>query len=367
MSHKGPTLHYIVPLETGSGGVDCSLVDDEYDKRFESGDGTIGIELTQLASGNSLASVGLGLWKIENEVTASVVQTAIDCGYRHFDAACDYGNEREAGDGFTQAIGDGKVSREELWITSKLWNTYHRAEHVRPALERTLKDLQQDYLDLYLMHFPISQQYVDFDARYPPGWFDDPDAAQPCMKPDNIPLVETWQAMEELVSDGLVREIGVCNFNTALLRDLMNQASVQPAMLQIELHPYLCQDKLVRFCHESNIAVTGFSPLGAQSYFQLNMAETSESVIEQTAIKDIAAKHNRTPAQVVLRWGVQRGTAIVPKTTSEARLKENIALFDFELGDDDMAAISALDRHRRFNDPGDFCEAAFNTYFPIYD
>ncbi len=312
-------------------------------------------------------SVGLGLWKIENHLTAGVVQTAIDCGYRHFDSACDYGNEKEAGDGFSAAIASGKVKRDDLWITSKLWNTYHNAQHVRPALERTLQDLQVDYLDLYLMHFPIAQAYVPFDKRYPPGWFDDPDATSPAMKPDNVPLIETWQAMQELVTAGLVREIGVCNFSTALLRDLCNQASIKPAMLQVELHPYLVQEKLVRFCRESEIAVTGFSPLGAQSYFQLNMAQADEAVIEQEVVKAIASAHHKTPAQVVLRWGVQRGTAIVPKTTSESRLKENIALFDFELSDEEMTQISNLDRHRRFNDPGDFCESAFNTFFPIYD
>ncbi len=329
--------------------------------------GTIGFENITLASGREVPSVGLGIWKIENQVTAEVVQNAIDCGYRHFDSACDYGNEVEAGEGFAKAIADGKVTREDLWITSKLWNTYHRAEHVRPALERTLQDLQMDYLDLYLMHFPISQAFVPFEKRYPPGWFDDPDAANPGLKADNVPLIETWQAMEELVSAGLVREIGICNFSTALLRDLCNQATIKPALMQIELHPYLVQEKLVRFCLESEIAVTGFSPLGAQSYFQLNMAQADESVIEQPTIKEIAAAHGRTPAQVVLRWAVQRGISIVPKTTNVDRLKENIALFDFELTDDEMAKISGLDRHRRFNDPGDFCESAFNTFFPIYD
>ncbi|QGJ69944.1 4-dihydromethyl-trisporate dehydrogenase [Planctomycetales bacterium 10988] len=314
-----------------------------------------------------MPSVGLGLWKIEKEKTAEVVKSAIDVGYRHFDSACDYGNEVEAGDGLSQAMQSGTVSREDLWVTSKLWNTYHRKEHVRPALLKTLKDLRLDYLDLYLIHFPISLRFVPFEERYPPEWFYDPHSSNPHMEADNVPILETWQAMEELVEEGLVREIGVCNFNISLLRDLMNSAKLKPAMLQVELHPYLTQEKLVRFCKESDIAVTGFSPLGAQSYFSLNMAEADEAVIQQPVVVEIAKKHDRTPAQVVLRWGVQRGTAIVPKTTKTERLKENLALFDFELSEAEMETISALNRDRRFNDPGHFCEAAFNTFFPIYE
>ena len=151
------------------------------------------------------------------------------------------------------------------------------------------------------------------------------------------------------------------------MRDLLNQADVPPAMLQIEMHPYLTQEKLTRFCHESKIGVTAFSPLGAQSYFQLNMAEASESLLENDLIKEIASQHRRSPAQVLLRWGVQRGTAVVPKTCNLERLKENIAIHDFELTNAEMSSITGLDRNRRFNDPGDFCEPAFNTFFPIYE
>ena len=138
-------------------------------------------------------------------------------------------------------------------------------------------------------------------------------------------------------------------------------------MLQVELHPYLVQEKLVRFCKDSSIAVTGFSPLGAQSYFSLGMADKSEAVLEQEIVKQIATLKNRTPAQVVMRWAIQRGTAVVPKTSNPKRLKENISLFDFQLDEEEMSKLSSLDRHRRFNDPGDFCESAFNTFFPIYE
>ncbi|MBI1315226.1 aldo/keto reductase [bacterium] len=325
---------------------------------------TISIELT---SGRQLPAVGMGFWKVGRDVAADVTTQAIECGYRHLDCACDYGNETEVGHGIAAAVKSGLVTREQLWVTSKLWNTYHRPEHVRAACERSLRDLQLEYLDLYLIHFPIALQFVPFEDRYPPEWFFDPDAFQPQLEPDRVPIHETWQAMEELVAACLVREIGVCNFGVSLLRDLLACAKIPPAVLQVELHPYLTQEKLLRFCRESGIAVTGFSPLGAQSYFALNMAQQDESVLESEPVRRIAAAHDRTPAQVVLRWAVQRGTAVVPKTSRVERMRENLSINDFSLTDDEMAAISALNRNRRFNDPGDFCEAAFNTFFPIYE
>ena len=324
------------------------------------------MEYQTLNTGHKLPMVGLGLWKIEKNITAQTIVSAVESGYRHLDSACDYGNEEEAGKGLHEVLNQG-ILRKDLWITSKLWNTYHRAEHVRPALLRTLRDLQLDYLDLYHMHFPIALKYVDFDLRYPPEWLYDPKADQPRMELDSVPLLETWQAMEALVEEGLVRDIGICNFGTALLRDILASAKIRPSVLQIELHPYLCQKNLLRFCMEEDIAVTGFSPLGAQSYFQLNMAEAGDSVIEQPSIQDIAKAHNRTPAQVVLRWGIQRGVSIVPKSSNPKRLRENIALFDFKLSDTEMKTINALDCDRRFNDPADFGPAAFNTFLPIYD
>lgn len=321
----------------------------------------------KLAGGDMMPSVGLGLWKIDRESTAEAVYRAIEIGYRHIDAACDYGNEYEAGDGIRRAIDDGLVTREELWVTSKLWNTYHRAEDVSTALEKTLSDLELDYLDLYHIHFPISLAYVPFEKRYPPGWFFDPDAEDPKMVEVPVPILETWQAMIDLQKEGLVRNLGVCNFGVSLIRDLMASSMVRPAVLQVELHPYLTQEKLLRFCAEHEIHVTGFSPLGAQSYFAIGMAEEGEGVLDRAETKAIAEQVGKTPAQVLLRWGIQRGTSIVPKTSRVDRMKENLDLFDFELSQEQMDSLSALNQNRRFNDPGDFGEKAFNTFFPIYE
>jgi len=311
--------------------------------------------------------VGLGLWKIEKPAVAGLVVEAVRAGYRHLDSACDYGNEAEAGDGIRQVLSAGLCRRDDLWVTSKLWNTFHDPRHVRPACERTLHDLGLDHLDLYLVHFPIALAYVSPEIRYPPGWFHDPRAAQPRMQPVRVPLADTWGAMEGLVQAGLVRNIGVCNYGVSLLRDLLASARVRPAVLQVELHPSLTQEKLLRFCRDERVAVTAFSPLGAPSYVPLGMATAADSVLEHPAVVAAARAVGRTPAQVVLRWAVQRGTGVIPKTSRPERLRENIAIFDFELSVDQMAAISALDRGLRFNDPGVFCEVAFNTFFPIYE
>jgi D-xylose reductase len=312
-------------------------------------------------------SIGLGLWKIVNDQCAETVYNAIKLGYRHLDSACDYGNEVEVGQGITRALTDGLCSREELTITSKLWNTYHSPEHVKPALEKILTDLNLDYLDSFLIHFPIAQAFVPFEERYPPEWFYDPEADNPTMKLVQVPLADTWRAMEDLVHQGLVKRIGVCNYNSGLLHDLMSYATIKPAELQIESHPYLTQEPLIRLAKNYGMAVTAFSPFGALSYLELAMADADESVLTQEVITRAANKYNKTPAQIVLRWGLQRGCSVITKTTKTERLQENLDVFDFALADDEMAAISALNKNRRFNDPGKFCESAFNTFYPIYD
>lgn len=325
------------------------------------------VDCLPLKWGAKLPSVGFGFWKVDKDQTAQVCYDAIQVGYRHLDCACDYGNEEEVGQGIQRAISDGLVDREDLWVTSKLWNTYHAPEHVRMACEKSLADLQLDYLDLYLIHFPLAQRYVPIETRYPPGWFYDPDVANPVVEEARVSVQETWQALEELTKEGLVRNIGICNFGTSQIRDLLTYAHIRPAVLQVETHPRLTQPKLLRYCQQEKIAYTAFSPLGAQSYYSLNMADASESLLEHSVVKTIAEQVERTAAQVLLRWGVQRGTAVIPKTSSKERMVENIQVFDFELSKDHMRLLDGLDEGRRFNDPGDFGEAAFNTYLPIYE
>ena len=293
-----------------------------------------------------MPAVGFGLWKLDNDKAADLVYSAIKSGYRHLDCAADYGNEKQVGEGIARAIAEGLCCREDLWITSKLWNTYHRQEHVQAACKKSLTDLGIDYFDLYLVHFPIALKYVDFDDRYPPEWLFNPQDEHPSMEIDAVPLSETWAAMEMLVELQLVRQIGVCNYSAVLLHDLMSYARIKPSMLQIESHPYLTQEALVRTAKSYNIAVTAFSPLGALSYVSLDMATAGDSVLTESVVIKAANRANVTPAQVVLRWGVQRGTAVIPKTSKPERLVENLSLFHFSLTDEEMDAISALNQNR---------------------
>lgn len=314
-----------------------------------------------------MPDIGFGLWKISPDHCAEVVYEAVKSGYRHFDSACDYGNETQVGEGLQRAMREGLCAREDLWITGKLWNTYHHPDHVRAAMNKSLSDLKLDYLDLYLIHFPIALAYVPFETRYPPEWTYDPSAVIPVMQPAKVSLQKTWRAMEQLKTSGHVKHIGICNYNSGLLHDLMNYAIEPPEMLQIESHPYLTQERLIKLAQQYGIEVTAFSPLGATSYFELEMADQHESVLAHPAIKAAAARTLKTAAQIVLRWGLQRGTSLVVKSVNAERMRENLSLGDFELTAAEMAAISELNINRRFNDPGDFCEAAFGTFYPIYD
>lgn len=173
--------------------------------------------------------------------------------------------------------------------------------------------------------------------------------------------------MEELVGKGLVKHIGSCNIGTSMLRDCWNYAKIKPAVLQIEMNPYCVQKKLLRLCKDKGMAVTAYSSLGAGSYIELGMATQQDSCLEEPIVKQLSDKYKKSLAQIVLRWAVQRGTAIIPKSVKEERIIENISLFDFALTEDEMSGISDLDRNKRYNDPGNYAEPAFKCFFPIFD
>lgn len=312
-----------------------------------------------------MPAVGFGTWKVEKQSAAQLVEDAIRMGYRHIDCACDYGNEVEVGRGLSQSLRAGLCTRQELWITSKLWNTYHRPEHVRAACERTLQDLGLEYLDLYLIHFPISLKFVPFEVRYPPEWIHDPLSEKPQMELEDVDIVQTWRAMESLVEAGLVRCIGVANFSMQLLQHLCSVSRIRPQVNQIELHPFLAQEQLVRFCQSMGLAVIAFSPLGAGSYVSIDMASADESILQHPLVLELAEKYGKTAAQIILRWGLDRGYAVIPKSSRPERQAENLRISDFALAPEEVTAVAALNRNRRFNDPGVFCQD-WGAFCPIF-
>ena len=303
-----------------------------------------------------------GMWKLSTPEES--VYNAIKTGYRRLDGACDYGNEEAVGRGIQRAIDDGLCTREDLYITSKLWNTYHDPKHVPLALERSLRDLGLDYVDEYLVHFPISLEYVPFDEKYPPEWTNS--EGKMVVVPNDIN--KTWQAMENLVDTGKTRHIGLSNFNCQHIRQVLSIARIQPTSLQIECHPHLSQEKLIRFARDvAHMRVSVFSPLGAISYLSLSMATDQDVLLENPVLVEIAKKHNKTSAQVILRWAVQRNTLPICKSDNIERMAKNRSLYDFYLFKEDVDAIDTLNLNRRYNDPGEFCERAFGTFCPIYE
>lgn len=305
--------------------------------------------LLRLQNGLQMPQIGLGCWKIPKESCAAQVYEAIRVGYRLLDGAEDYGNEKEVGEGVARAISEGLVKREELFVVSKLWNTYHGKEHVALALERTLSDLKLDYLDLFYIHFPVAQKFVPIEEKYPPGFY--------CGEGDKfvvaeVPIIETWRALEELVDQGKIRSLGISNFPGVLIEDLFNQARIKPQVLQIEHHPYLVQESLVEYSSKKGLAITAYSSFGPLSFQGLvDAAEGCESLLENDTIKEIAQNHKTSPSAVLLRWATQRGLAVIPKSSRIERLKENIEISDIKLSEQELKAISSLDRKLRFNDP----------------
>jgi 2,5-diketo-D-gluconate reductase A len=265
-----------------------------------------------LNNGVEIPQLGFGVFQIPPEETRDATLTALEVGYRHIDTAEMYGNEKEVG----EAVRASGIDRSEIFVTSKLSNSFHAYDAALGAFEQTMRDLDIEYLDLFLVHWPL------------PGVGD---------------FVETWQAMEKIYESGRVRAIGVSNFQPSHLRRIHGETSVTPAVNQVEVHPYLTNEEVRAFDAEHGIATEAWSPI-AQG-----------KVLDDATIVRIAENLDRTPAQVTLRWHLQRGDIVFPKSVTRSRVEENFALFDFELSDTDMADISSLNRDERTGaDPDTF-------------
>lgn len=298
-----------------------------------------------LNSGYKMPIIGLGVFRMDGKVMKDFIIEAIKKGYRHFDCAAKYQNEAELGEAIAEAIKQKLVKREDLFITTKVWNSDH--SHILEACQDSLNKLRLDYLDLYLIHFPVPTKHTGI------GKYSSVKGEDGVLDIDTtLSLETTWRGMEDLVTKGLVRSIGISNYGVLLTRDCLAYAKIKPAVNQIETHPYFQRDSLVKFCQKHGVCVTAHTPLGG-SVANVEMFG-SVSCLDDPVLKVLAEKYKRSVAQIVLRWNIQRNVVIIPKTSKAERLSENLQVFDFELAKEDMELIKALDRNHRTNIPGKY-------------
>jgi alcohol dehydrogenase (NADP+) len=299
----------------------------------------------KLNNGCVLPGLGLGTWKSEEGQVATAIKEAVRCGYRHIDCAYMYGNQKEIGQALKECFQEGLCKREDLFITSKLWNDSHHFNDVGNELQQTLDELQLDYLDMYLIHWPVC-------LKKGTGF---PESGKDFVPLQDLPISETWKAMEACVNAGKTKGIGVSNFSVKKLKKLLEEARIPPAINQVERHPYLAQPDLMDFCKANNIHVTGYSPLGSMDRPERLRTANNVILLQDGVVCDVAKKHGCTPAQVLLKWAIQTGASAIPKSVTPHRIAENLAAVNVQLDDDDMNALAKLDKHARFVDGSIWC------------
>eukprot|EP00565_Helicotheca_tamesis_P006976 CAMPEP_0185730186 /NCGR_PEP_ID=MMETSP1171-20130828/8789_1 /TAXON_ID=374046 /ORGANISM="Helicotheca tamensis, Strain CCMP826" /LENGTH=317 /DNA_ID=CAMNT_0028399187 /DNA_START=88 /DNA_END=1041 /DNA_ORIENTATION=- len=306
----------------------------------------------------TMPMIGLGTMSLNGpDIVGPAIQSAISLGYKRIDCAPVYFNEEHIGDALQNEFNKGSIKREGLFLTSKLASPFHKREHVEPALRKTLSDLRVDYLDLFLIHWPVAFHPVpiDFSMR---GWADESaDDSDGGKNIDpSVTVKETWTAMEDLVEKGLVRNIGVSNFPVALLHELMAGGKIKPAVNQVEIHPYLQQQKLIDYCKARGVHVQAYSPMGTSGYKEPD----EPSVLNDPVLSEIAKKRGISVAQLCLAWSMQRGCSVVAKSASPKRQEENIMVEkgwpdqQSQLSGEEMKRIAELDRGYRFFRPEDW-------------
>lgn len=288
----------------------------------------------KLNSGHEMPLLGLGTWQSKPGEVEAAVKHAIKLGYRSIDCAAIYGNETEVGAGLAQGLKEANVKREDLFITSKLWNTKHHPDDVEAACQKTLSDLGLAYLDLYLIHWPHA--FKRGDDNFPKN----EDGS--LVFETSVSPTETWMALEKLVEKGLVKSIGLSNFNSLQINDILEKGKIKPSVNQVECHPYFNQEPLRKFCEEKGIFIMAYSPLGAP---QRPWATPDESkLLEDPKLMEIAKKHGKTVAQVVLRWQIQRQVIVIPKSVTKSRIEENFNVHGFTLSSEDMELLASFHR-----------------------